>query len=62
MRDLLFARLLQYRAFKRVAEMFAGQATALRVSTGGVVGETEFVGLLPEVMLGALTLPVRRNR
>lgn len=30
-RDLLFARLLQYRAFKHVAEMFAElEATALR--------------------------------
>lgn len=52
-RDLLFARLLQYRAFKHVAEMFAElEATALRSYPRAVSLEDGFVGLLPEVMLG----------
>lgn len=52
-RDLLFARLLQYRAFKHVAEMFAElEATSLRSYPRAVSLEDGFVGLLPEVMLG----------
>ncbi|OBK31631.1 segregation and condensation protein A [Mycobacterium asiaticum] len=52
-RDLLFARLLQYRAFKHVAEMFAElEATALRSYPRSVSLEERFEGLLPEVMLG----------
>ncbi|MBW0017683.1 MAG: segregation/condensation protein A [Mycobacterium sp.] len=52
-RDLLFARLLQYRAFKHVAEMFAElEATALRSYPRSVSLEERFAGLLPEVMLG----------
>ncbi len=52
-RDLLFARLLQYRAFKHVAEMFAElEATALRSYPRSVSLEDRFTGLLPEVMLG----------
>jgi segregation and condensation protein A len=52
-RDLLFARLLQYRAFKHVAEMFAElEATALRSYPRVVSLEDRFAGLLPEVMLG----------
>ncbi|ORB86662.1 segregation/condensation protein A [Mycobacterium kansasii] len=52
-RDLLFARLLQYRAFKHVAEMFAElEATALRSYPRAVSLEERFAGLLPEVMLG----------
>ncbi|MCV7098711.1 segregation/condensation protein A [Mycobacterium kubicae] len=52
-RDLLFARLLQYRAFKHVAEMFAElEATALRSYPRSVSLEDRFAGLLPEVMLG----------
>ncbi|MBY0388437.1 MAG: segregation/condensation protein A [Mycobacterium pseudokansasii] len=52
-RDLLFARLLQYRAFKHVAEMFAElEATALRSYPRAVSLEDRFAGLLPEVMLG----------
>lgn len=51
-RDLLFARLLQYRAFKRLAEWIAerlddGSTTHWR--PGGL--EEHFVGLLPEVDL-----------
>ncbi len=52
-RDLLFARLLQYRAFKHVAEMFAElEATALRTYPRAVSLEDPFIELLPEVMLG----------
>ncbi|OCB21412.1 segregation/condensation protein A [Mycobacterium intracellulare] len=52
-RDLLFARLLQYRAFKHVAEMFAGlEATALRSYPRAVSLEDRFTELLPEVMIG----------
>ena len=52
-RDLLFARLLQYRAFKHVAEMFAElESTALRSYPRAVSLEDPFTELLPEVMLG----------
>jgi segregation and condensation protein A len=52
-RDLLFARLLQYRAYKHVAEMFAElEATALRSYPRAVSLEDRFTDLLPEVMLG----------
>jgi len=52
-RDLLFARLLQYRAFKHVAQMFAElEAAALRSYPRAVSLEDRFAGLLPEVMLG----------
>jgi len=52
-RDLLFARLLQYRAFKHVAEMFAElEANALRSYPRAVSLEDPFAELLPEVMLG----------
>ncbi|MEZ0364988.1 segregation/condensation protein A [Mycobacterium sp. pUA109] len=52
-RDLLFARLLQYRAFKHVAQMFAElEAAALRSYPRAVALEERFADLLPEVMLG----------
>ncbi|WP_233213572.1 segregation/condensation protein A [Mycobacterium hubeiense] len=52
-RDLLFARLLQYRAFKHVAEMFAElEAAALRSYPRAVTLEDRYAELLPEVMLG----------
>lgn len=52
-RDLLFARLLQYRAFKHVAQMFAElEASALRSYPRAVSLEDRFADLLPEVMLG----------
>lgn len=52
-RDLLFARLLQYRAFKHVAEMFAElEAAALRSYPRAVALEDQFADLLPEVMIG----------
>ena len=52
-RDLLFARLLQYRAFKHVALMFAElEAAALRSYPRAVSLEDRYAELLPEVMLG----------
>lgn len=52
-RDLLFARLLQYRAFKHVAEMFAElEAAALRSYPRSVALEDRYSELLPEVMIG----------
>ena len=52
-RDLLFARLLQYRAFKHVAVMFGElEAAALRSYPRLVALEDQFADLLPEVMLG----------
>jgi segregation and condensation protein A len=52
-RDLLFARVLQYRAYKQVAELFAElEAGALRRYPRSVALEERYVGLLPEVMLG----------
>jgi segregation and condensation protein A len=52
-RDLLFARLLQYRAFKHIAEMFAElEAAALRSYPRAVALEDRYAELLPEVMIG----------
>ncbi|MCT2587612.1 segregation and condensation protein A [Actinophytocola gossypii] len=52
-RDLLFARLLQYRAYKQVAALFAElEAGALRRYPRSVALEDRFSSLLPEVMLG----------
>ena len=52
-RDLLFARVLQYRAYKQVAELFAElEAGALRRYPRSVALEERYFGLLPEVMLG----------
>ena len=52
-RDLLFARLLQYRAYTHVAGMFAElEAAALRSYPRAVALEEEFSDLLPEVMIG----------
>ncbi|TQF68213.1 segregation/condensation protein A [Rhodococcus spelaei] len=52
-RDLLFARLLQYRAYKQVAQLFAElEAAALRRYPRSVALEDKFAGLLPEVLLG----------
>lgn len=50
-RDLLFARLLQYRAYKEAAAVFAGQmaAAALRFPRR-VPLEPRFAGLLPELL------------
>ncbi|NIH81056.1 segregation and condensation protein A [Amycolatopsis viridis] len=52
-RDLLFARVLQYRAYKQVAALFAElEAGALRRYPRSVSLEERYIGLLPEVMLG----------
>jgi segregation and condensation protein A len=52
-RDLLFARLLQYRAYKQVAALFAElESAALRRYPRSVGIEERFAGLLPEVLLG----------
>ena len=52
-RDLLFARLLQYRAYKEVAAIFAGRmAAAARRFPRRVPLEPRFAALLPEVLLG----------
>src|ERR1700748_1654746 len=52
-RDLLFARLLQYRAYKEVAAIFAARMTAAAPPFPRPVPlEPRFAGLLPEVLLG----------
>jgi segregation and condensation protein A len=52
-RDLLFARLLQYRAYKEVAGEFAGwMAAQSRRFARRVPMEPRFAGLMPEVLLG----------
>src|ERR1017187_6994238 len=52
-RDLLFARLLQYRAYKEVADVLASRMTAWgRRFPRRVPMEPRFAGLLPEVLLG----------
>jgi segregation and condensation protein A len=51
-RDLLFARLLQYRAYKRVAEIFAQRWDAERLRRPRTVGlEPQHAELLPEVVI-----------
>lgn len=52
-RDLLFARLLQYRAFKDVAATFAERmATAGRMTARQAGLEPQFAALLPELIMG----------
>jgi segregation and condensation protein A len=52
-RDLLFARLLQYRAYKQVARVFSGRmAEEARRFPRTVPMEPRFADLLPEVLLG----------
>jgi segregation and condensation protein A len=52
-RDLLFARLLQYQAYKQVAALFAElESGALRRYPRSVALEERFAELLPEVLLG----------
>lgn len=52
-RDLLFARLLQYRAYKQVAALFSElEAGALRRYPRSVALEPRYENLLPEVMIG----------
>ncbi|WP_328825576.1 segregation and condensation protein A [Tomitella gaofuii] len=53
-RDLLFARILQYRAYKQVAELFRElEAAALQRYPAAVPLEERFTDLLPEVRIGA---------
>jgi segregation and condensation protein A len=52
-RDLLFARLLQYRAFKQVAGAFAERmATAGRMTARQAGLDPQFAALLPELVMG----------
>jgi segregation and condensation protein A len=52
-RDLLFARLLQYRAYKEVGAWIAGRlATEGRRHPRAVALEERYAGLLPEVVIG----------
>jgi segregation and condensation protein A len=52
-RDLLFARLLQYRAFKQVASAFAERiATAGRMTARQAGLDPHFAALLPELVMG----------
>ncbi|MGB7382251.1 MAG: segregation/condensation protein A [Rhodococcus sp. (in: high G+C Gram-positive bacteria)] len=52
-RDLLFARLLQYRAYKQVAQLFGElEAAALRRYPRSVSVEDRYTDLIPEVLLG----------
>jgi len=52
-RDLLFARLLQYRAFKDIAHTFGERmATAGRMSPRQAGLEPQFAKLLPELVMG----------
>ena len=52
-RDLLFARLLQYRAFKEIAAIFQGRIDRADKSFARLVAmESHFAQLLPEVLIG----------
>ncbi len=52
-RDLLFARLLQYRAFKEVAAILAAQMASANKRIPRTVGlEPQYAALLPEVLIG----------
>ena len=52
-RDLLFARLLQYRAFKDIAASFAERMATAGRMTGRQAGlEPRFAALLPELVMG----------
>jgi segregation and condensation protein A len=52
-RDLLFARLLQYRAFKEIAAIFTGRIELEERSFARTVAlEPHFAQLLPEVLIG----------
>lgn len=52
-RDLLFARILQYRAYKEITTIFAEMMNSASKSYPRTVGlEPHFAELLPEVMIG----------
>ena len=56
-RDLLFARLLQYRAFKDIARTFADRMAAAGRMTPRQAGlEPQFAALLPELVMGVTPL------
>jgi segregation and condensation protein A len=60
-RDLLFARLLQYRAYKQVATLFAEQMDAAGKRFPRTAGmEAHFLALLPDVDLGVDALELAR--
>jgi segregation and condensation protein A len=60
-RDLLFARLLQYRAYKEVAGLFAVQMAVASLRYPRLVAmEPQFAALLPEVELGVDALELAR--
>ena len=62
-RDLLFARLLQYRAYKEVAAVLSGQMAAeAKRYPRRVPMEPRFADLLPEVLHRARARRVRRDR
>ena len=62
-RDLLFARLLQYRAYKLAAAYLAELERAQSQRHGRSVElEAQFTALLPEVVIGVSARPVRRAR
>jgi len=51
-RDLLFARLLQYRAYKQIAQTFQERmATAGRITARQAGLDTQFADLLPELVI-----------
>jgi segregation and condensation protein A len=52
-RDILFARLLQYRAFKQIAAIFTERFDSASRQVPRTVGlEPKFAAMLPEVLLG----------
>ncbi|MFI9551791.1 segregation and condensation protein A [Nonomuraea endophytica] len=52
-RDLLFARLLQYKAYKQVAKIFSGKMAEEALRFPRIVPmEREFADMLPELILG----------
>ncbi len=62
-RDLLFARLLQYRAFKDIAGAFAERmATAGRMTARQARLEPRFAALLPELVMGVTPEQLRDDR
>lgn len=51
-RDLLFVRLLQYRAYKEVAGVLAGRAAAAALRFPAAVGPGDLGDAVPEVLVG----------
>lgn len=62
-RDLLFARLLQYRAYKQVAALFGElEEAALRRYPRSVAVEDQFTELLPRCCWASTLSVLRRSR